>query len=616
MSVKEALAPFFEAKLIGKLEIVLVEHLERMLGQELPKEARIAIALASKAPSHGHVCADLKTLPTLFRQEGKGSDASSLPFPKPDEAVGALKDCPLVRGRSETRPTPLVLDGSRLYLDRFFLDERLVYDAIMARLSVVEPLSNDEAKRLRALLDELFPANDPTQAEPRRAVATALLRKFLVLTGGPGTGKTTTVVKLLAALIEKEGPALKIQLVAPTGKAATRMAESIAQNLDKVPERLRQHLLKEPPTTLHRALGANPQNPTRFRHDADNPLPADVVVVDEASMVDLPMMARLFDALLPDARLILVGDREQLASVDAGAVLAELAGSQSMEGGISKGFAEELSKLVDVPAEIVREDLPPIANAVVVLRHSRRFAGEGGIGRLAKAIQSGDENVVDELPESETDGVRYVRIGRDKKKLAALIDEIAADYEKAIREGSPEAVLKGLSNIRVLCAHRRGELGVEGMNDAILNALRNRKNSVVRGRGPFFHGRVVMVTQNDHGQKLFNGDVGIILERNGKTLAYFENALDGKEPARLPDHETAYAMTIHKSQGSEFTHAVVVLPSEPSPIVTRELLYTGVTRAKERVTIVSTDEVIRAAVKETIKRASGLGDWLWRRERA
>jgi len=605
MSTRTTLAPFFEAKLIGKLEIVLVEHLERMLGEPLGDEARIAIALASKAPSHGHVCADLSALPMLFRQETE-DEGEPLPFPDPEAALRALRDCPLVRAPSDPNPTPLVLDAQRLYLDRFFLDEKLVHDAIVARLSTVEPLTDEEAARIRALLVELFPPNDPTQAEPRRAVATAILRKLMVLTGGPGTGKTTTVVKLLAALAEKAGRKLEILLVAPTGKAAARMAESIAANLDKVPERLRS-LLPTEASTLHRALGSNPVMPTRLRHHADNPLPADVVVVDEASMVDLPMMARLFDALLPDARLILVGDREQLASVDAGAVLAELAGPRTHSRGVSKAFANELSKLIDIPSDLVREGLPPIADAVVALRHSHRFKDDGGIGKLAKAIQSGDEARVFEALNEE--GVHYVRLAKGKGLPETLLEEIVEAYRKAIRAGSPDEALKELLGLRVLCAHRRGELGVEGMNAAILEALREKR--IVTDRSAFFRGRVVMITENDRSQNLFNGDIGIVLEREGQRRVHFESALDGKSPARLPAHETAFAMTIHKSQGSEFDHAIVVLPDEPSRIVTRELLYTGITRAKTKVTIVGTDEVIRAAVRETITRASGLEDWLW-----
>lgn len=609
MSTRATLAPFLEAKLIGKLEVVLVEYLERIVGKELADEARIAIAFASVAPKHGHVCADLGSLSSLVRHEVE--DGGKLPFPEPQAALRALRDCALARDPSDPKPTPLVLDGERLYLDRFFLDEKLVHDGIAKRLTAVDPLSNEEASRLRAFLAALFPggAEDPKSADQLRAAATALLRKLMVLTGGPGTGKTTTVVKLLAALTEKAGRKLEILLLAPTGKAAARMAESVRAQLDKVPEEVRE-LLPTEASTLHRALGSHPEMPSRFRHHADDPLSADVVVVDEASMVDLPMMARLFDALLPDAHLILVGDREQLASVDAGAVLAELAGPKTPSRGVSKAFAHELSKLIDLPASLVQEGLPPIADAVVELRHSHRFTEHGGIGKLAKAIQSGDEaKVLEALNEK---GVEYVRPAKGQGLPDTLMRTIVDAYAEAIRrERSPEEALNNLLALRVLCAHRRGALGVEGMNAAILEALREKK--IVTGRSAFFHGRVVMITENDRSQNLFNGDIGIVREVKGETRVYFESALDGKSPARLPAHETAFAMTIHKSQGSEFDHAIVVLPDEPSKIVTRELLYTGITRAKQKVTVVGNDEVLRAAVHERIIRASGLEDWLWRR---
>lgn len=393
------------------------------------------------------------------------------------------------------------------------------------------------------------------------------------------------------------------------------MGESIRGQLRDIDSPYRDEIPVEA-RTIHRGLGVIPNRAGRFRHSRDNPLPADVVVVDEASMIDLPLMARLLEALPPAAHLILLGDRDQLASVHAGAVLGDLCGEEGRDRRLSRSFAAELSKLVDLREDAIGNDKESsIADAVVELRHSHRFDEHSGIGRLARAVNEGDaDSVTVALEKSEN--IEHIRLAKGDALPERLKKSIVDGFKAAISKGEPKKVLEELNRIRVLCAHRKGARGVEGLNRLIVEWL--AKEEIIDPRGAYFHGRLLMITENDYRTRLFNGDIGIVLrEKNTGTLkAYFDDERDGEPrsllPTQLPAHETAFAMTIHKSQGSEFDEVVVMLPDERSPILTRELIYTGITRAKSGVKLVGSDEVIKAAIKERIERQSGLEEWLWK----
>ncbi len=592
----------------------------------------LGLAIASRAPGAGHVCAELDAPDRLVRLERQES-----PLAWPDAAAwrDALAASAVVAPSSLAdagTTCPLVLDGHRLYLARYWAYQRRLQDALRTRAGLLR--ADVDESLLREGLSRLFPARDAAHPDLQRAAAAvAVLRALAVVTGGPGTGKTTTVLAVLALLVEQalargDAPP-RIALAAPTGKAAARLAESVVAGRARLalPEAIAAHV-PAAATTLHRLLGWQPRTPTRFRHDAAHPLPYDVVVVDESSMVDLALMAKLLDAVPSHARLVLLGDRDQLASVEAGTILADVCGDGTH--GCSAGWSARLAAL-GAPAEDLRAadaaavpaspaSSRPIADCVIRLRVSRRFHDDGGIGALARAINDGDaERALAVLAEDATGQVVWEPVEAASADRAAVgpVRRLALPaFRRAGSLDGPEAALRALDRFRVLAAHRAGSLGVAGLNGAIVDALA-REGSLPRdaAHARWWHGQPVMVTENDHALELYNGDVGVVLRDGGGGLRTWFRASDGGvralAPARLPAHETVFAMTVHKSQGSEFDEIVLVLPPRPSPVLTRELLYTGVTRARTKVTVVGSAEVLRAGIAERVQRASGLREALW-----
>ncbi|POG21527.1 exodeoxyribonuclease V subunit alpha [Aeromonas bestiarum] len=492
------------------------------------------------------------------------------------------------------------------YLDLVFPHE-VDWPAIEALLTSAQAAS--DLSKLDALVPEALCCNGQ-----KLAAATAAARPFAVISGGPGTGKTTTVAKLLAILVEtglQAGKAPAIRLVAPTGKAAARLTESIGsalQALDLPPEWV--EAIPTEAGTLHRLLGVIPGR-SQFRHHAGNPLHLDLLVVDEASMVDLPMMARLLDALPSHARLILLGDKDQLASVEAGAVLGDIC--SFIEQGISPAQADWLSRqtgyrLQGTPAGA------PVRDSLCLLSKSWRFDQHSGIGQLARACNGGDATAVEAVW-----GMGFGDISLHPwagEAYEALIAQGVAGYGsylKAARAGEdPAAVFKAFNGFQILCALRDGPFGVLGLNERLELAL-SRAGLIARD-GDWYAGRPVMVVRNDHGVGLYNGDMGLCLpDETGRLKVWFEQpdgTLRALLPSRLPPHETVYAMTIHKSQGSEFAHTVLVLPDSPSPLLTRELVYTGITRAKARLDLYGDRALLSQAVRKKTERYSGLAERL------
>ncbi|MGL5037568.1 MAG: exodeoxyribonuclease V subunit alpha [Aeromonas sp.] len=492
------------------------------------------------------------------------------------------------------------------YLDLMFPNE-VDWPATLALLASAQAAS--DLGKLDTLVPEALCCNGQ-----KLAAATAAARPFAVISGGPGTGKTTTVAKLLAILVEtglQAGKAPAIRLVAPTGKAAARLTESIGtalQALDLPPEWV--EAIPTEAGTLHRLLGVIPGR-SQFRHHAGNPLHLDVLVVDEASMVDLPMMARLLDALPSHARLILLGDKDQLASVEAGAVLGDIC--SFIEQGISPAQAEWLShqtgyRLQGSPAGA------PVRDSLCLLAKSWRFDQHSGIGQLARACNSGDATAVESVW-----GAGFADISLHPwagEAYDALIAQGVAGYGsylKAARAGDdPAVVFKAFNRFQILCALRDGPFGVQGLNERLELAL-SRAGLIARD-GDWYAGRPVMVVRNDHGIGLYNGDMGLCLpDETGRLKVWFEQpdgTLRALLPSRLPPHETVYAMTIHKSQGSEFAHTVLVLPDSSSPLLTRELVYTGITRAKARLDLYGDRALLAQAVRKKTERYSGLAERL------
>lgn len=573
--------------------------------------ALLALALALRGPLHGHVCLTLDD-PLGSLRELPEDVRAALVWPGAARAKEALLASGLAGRADDARPRPLVIDGDTLYLARHHRDELAVAAFVRARADDFEHLDDLELARARATLDHLFASTTLVQAEAqKRAVATALLRRFAIVTGGPGTGKTTTVVRLLALLVDRarsrsDAP-LRIGLVAPTGKAAARLAESVRAQRVQLPAALQEGIPTEA-TTIHRALGASLDGRS-FRHDARARLPLDVLVVDEASMVDLPLMARLFAAVPDDARVVLLGDRDQLTSVEAGAVLADLTSTPGADQGLSAPFAEALAALVDVPATRIdatraRTDL---RDGVVALETSHRFDPTRGIGRLAAAIHAGDvEAALETLATSEE--ARLHAPDPEEVLPAALRADVLAHAKHLVETADDVDALAALDHLRVLCALRRGPSGVEAMNQRILRAL--EATGRVDRRAGAHAGMPLIITRNDAVIGLFNGDIGVVRTEGEALRALFHGPTREKPRAlalaRLPPWEPVYAMTVHKSQGSEVDEVVLVLPDRPSPVLTRELLYTGVTRARRRVHVVGTKEVVARAIRERVVRATGL----------
>jgi len=645
---RDVLDPFVNAGVFGTLEQELVALLEEM-SAPLPAAATIAIAGASRAPRLGHVCVDLRRLQSLLRQELAEGDLETLPWPSSEDATHALERSELVRSPSSDRATPLVLSGSRLYLDRLFLDEQAVLRAVEERLGRVVQFSADEAAKTKSALKRIFahPDYDP-EPEQMCATAAALARDFAVLTGRPGSGKTTTVVRILAGWLERSVDlaqsggqpsaerGLKIQLLAPTGKAAARLKESITEQLQHLDSPVRD-LIPTEASTIHRALRPYPDRPGRFRHGPDSPLPVDAVVVDEASMIDVSLMARLFEALPQRARVLMVGDRDQLASVSAGAVLNDFCGP-TRHPGYSRRFQATVKSLLS--PEVARatvsrpteepppedEKTPHIRDAVIRLEKSHRFGMESELGELAAAVNAGAaDRVMDLFRESmktKRSALTFLSPAPDGSIPGGLKARIVRTFDYVANIPSAEEALEAVDTLRVLCAVRRGPSGVENTNSLISRALEKRLD--VSPDTTYWPGQVVLINKNDHALHLYNGDVGLIRRGVGPRDAGVQSAthrrvacFPGSEgvrslsPSRLPPHEVAFAMTIHKSQGSEFEEAVVVLPSEATPLLTRELIYTAITRAKKRVTLVGSEGVLRAAIASRVVRGSGLGDALW-----
>ncbi len=581
-------------------------------GEENPYLYLTALA-ASRATAGGSICAHLPAL--AGKPAGTDGDGTSAArYPALAEWKKRITGAPAV-GRPGDYAPLIIDDRDRVYLYRYWRYERDLALTIRARLDAAP--DPGDAALLREGLDRLFGAAQPGEVNWQKVAAlNAALCRFSVISGGPGTGKSRTVARILALLIERaraEGKEISIALCAPTGKAAARLQESIAQARGEM--RCDGEILARMPadsSTIHRLLGTVYGTPY-FRHDAKNPLPHDVVVVDESSMADLALMAKLANAVKPDARLVLLGDRDQLSSVEAGAVLGDIC-----DTGRRHAYS---TRFVQQAAQGAGEDLSafagalfgtPIADSIVMLRKSFRFGDGSGIGALAAAVREGDAQGALDLLESGRYGdvslIEPAAMG-----LAAALRARIADGAFAFRDAAtPEDAFKAYSRFTVLCALRRGMHGVEGVNALVERELGLAGYAHDRGRN--YAGRPLMITRNDHPQRLYNGDVGIIMRDGTSAPSAVFRSNEGfrfLSPVRLPEHDTVYAMTVHKSQGSEFGSIMLVLPDTLSPVLTRELVYTAITRAREGVIVWGSRRALAHAIQNPVSRESGLRDMLW-----
>lgn len=574
------------------------------LGGESDDRVLLAAALAVQALRQGSVCVALEDYESLVADIGAVSPAAAaLMWPDKDAVLSALRASPLVLGSDRGPLRPLVLadsdGGPLLYLARYFRLESTVRQWLSSR---DESRPDVDPAQVSALLAQLFVTGSgaPTAAPDRQrlAAAVAATEWTTVLTGGPGTGKTYTVARILALLTRLHGPTLRVALCAPTGKAAAALTEAVTAQAAALG-------LADPPaaSTLHRLLGAR-RGSGALRFNAANPLPYDVVVVDETSMVSLTLMAALMTALPAHTRLILIGDPDQLTSVDAGAVLADLVHRPVTRADNPALQQISISDLAPdgVGEEPALDDAERVAlrRGVVRLARGRRFDSQ--ISDLADAVRTGKAETALQVLAAGGD-VALLAAG-DIGEVRAEVVSAGGDMVTAATAGHAEAALEALRRHRVLCAHRDGPAGRERW----AGLARDWITGGTHGFEEFYAGQPLLVTANDYDLKVFNGDIGVVIERDGALAAVIERGGSPLvvEPSVLADVQTAYAMTIHRSQGSQYAAVSVILPDRESPLLTRELLYTAITRAQQRVRIVGTPEVLAAAVSRQVARASGL----------
>ena len=613
------LAEFNAAGVLGAADV----HVARTLGElsgVTDQEVLLAAALAVRGPRLGHVRVDLTTVrETVAVDTDETLDLASLPWPEPEGWLPRVAASPLVAD-GEAAPEadrPLRFSGTALYLDRYWREERQV--AADLRVLAV-PADGADISVLADGIARLF--EDEPAGRQALAAASAVLRRLAVVAGGPGTGKTTTVARIVALLAEQAQaagtPPPLVALAAPTGKAAARLQEAVRHAaLDlAATDAVRAQLATLEASTLHRLLGWRPGSHSRFRHDRTNRLPYDVVLVDETSMVSLSLMARLVEAVRPGARLVLVGDPGQLTSIEAGVVLGDVVGPAAGDLLLSAPARERLAAAVGRP--VPAAEPPPgagVADGIVLLDRGRRFGP--AVATVADAIRTGDGDAVVAALRGGGSEVRWLEADAaepaGEEAVAEIRDEAVSSIRAvltAARAGDARAALEALGAFRLLCAHRRGPHGVSWWSARFERWL---EDDVDPG-GRWYAGRPLLVTQNDYGLRLYNGDTGVVVAiGSGGVAAAFDRGGEVLTvgPGRLDAVETVYAMTIHKSQGSQFGTAAVVLPPPSSPILTRELLYTAVTRAQRRLLVAGTEEAVRAAVARPAARASGLRARLW-----
>ncbi len=620
--------PSLDNRYFSDLDIHFAHYMGRLSGSDAP-EILLASALVSRFTREGNICLDLRSVEgSLLNGDDDGQDAAVLPALAEWSAV--LEESKVVGRPGDYKP--LILDSrSRLYLYRYWDYERTLGDFIKGRLQNIEgknnrcDISEEDIPQVRESLSRLFPSTQDDDGGDtdwaRIAAVTAFLNRFCVICGSPGTGKTTVVAKVLALLLEhSKGEELKIALAAPTGRAAFRLQESIRKNREGLtsPDAIKA-AIPDNTTTIHRLLGTLRNSPY-FRFNKGNPLPFNVVVIDEASMVDLPLMSKLVQAMPPEARLILLGDRDQLSSVEAGAVLGDICGLGAARP-YSREFASTLKAITgQVIAPYDAGSMPGIQDSIVGLKKNYRFEKDTGISRACNEVNAGNSQGAMEILKSEAYGdISWSDVRRPESMVSAMRDVVMKRFKNYLKDADlhhyPEHVLNFFEEFRILCAVRQGPFGVVAINRIVERIL--RETNLIGSEGHWYSGQPVMITRNDYNLRLFNGDVGVILPDRGQgneLRAFFRDAggnIRRLPLVMLPAHETVFAMTVHKSQGSEFTSVLLILPDNDSPVLTRELIYTGITRAKKNVEIWGSEGVFRAAVSRRIMRTSGLYDALY-----
>jgi len=605
----------------------LDKALVRFFAKELPHLSDwwlLVIGETSLALAQGHLCLEVSEMQHYL---------ASVDLEWPDLATELANATELV-AKDELDQRPLVYANQAFYFQRYYLAQQSIQQYLQRTVAQSQGLRSQlPVAPLAKVLALLFPVSTEPDWQ-RLACAISASSMFSVITGGPGTGKTTTVVKLLALLQllqqQQELPWLKLVLAAPTGKAAVRLRSSIGKALTAlaVPEQVKAVLPAEV-FTVHKLLGARPHS-QQFRHHQHNPLLLDVLVVDEASMLDVDMMLALLNALPTHARLVLLGDKDQLASVEAGALLASLC-QHAGAGGYHPDTLHWLQQFsqASLPTDLLSSQATALDQHIAMLRRSYRFSSDSGIAGLALAVNQGDVAAVRQLCQQQTPDVQVLlRPSSNDLRQLLLCGQTTAGgtsgfgpyLQLAQHEVANEVdvwawqVLQAFGRFQLLCAVRQGDYGVDALNQLTEQQL--HQQGWIDASQQWYVGRPVLICENDYQLGLMNGDVGICLRRTvqGRSLLVVAFAASDKLqgiqwvlPSRLPAHETAYAITVHKSQGSEFAHAVLVMPDKASAVLTRELVYTAITRAAERFSLVCPDpDLLDQAVSRRTSRAGAI----------
>ncbi|HIJ56178.1 MAG TPA: exodeoxyribonuclease V subunit alpha [Deltaproteobacteria bacterium] len=619
MNKRNTITDIVQSGMFSEIDIHFARFVTRIDNKNDP-DIFLGAALVSHVTGNGDVCLDLfdakNQLISAF-----ADDQRPFKLPAPNEWEEKLISSRVVGRPGEV--FPLILDKKgRLYLSRYFDYEISLSETIKEKAG--KKIEEFDSTRLSEGLKRLFPAEQDRQPNRQKIAAlVAVLNQFSIISGGPGTGKTFAVAKILALLLEQSP--LRIALAAPTGKAAARLTESIeaAKRILNTSDTVLSQIPSEA-LTIHRLLKSIYGTPY-FHHNAENLLPFDVVVVDEASMVDLALISKLIQAIPPEARLILIGDKDQLASVEAGSVLGDFCDRDRIHE-FSEPFRNTVIQITGEPFETAKAEdgrITFLKDNIAILMKSYRFNLSSGIGGFSRAVNAGDvESSIGLLEKQKDTSLEWRPVANTDQLHRLLRTLVLDDYNDYLESKDPLETIQRFNGTQFICALNRGPYGVIEINRFIEQVLRKAGRIFYdyHHPEPWYDKRPIMITRNDYELGLYNGDIGITLsgrETDDPGLyVYFPGAGTGDglkafNPHRLPEHETVYAMTVHKSQGSEFDHVILVLPDKNSPVLTRELIYTAVTRARKRVSILGSETVLRWAISRKIRRTSGLRDALW-----
>jgi exodeoxyribonuclease V alpha subunit len=625
---KSQITYLFRNKILSRIDFHFAQFVMQFC-DKYDADIFLAATLVSRATQQGDICLDLSKCAEAVIFENEKQNETFV-VPELNGWLQKLKACPAIGRPGQKRP--IILDNyNRLYLFRYWEYETVLADLILQRVhdQNIEP----DGPRLKKGLKKHFAAENGDAVNWQKiAVVTALLNKISVIAGGPGTGKTYTITKILVLLMElANGDGLKICLAAPTGKAAARLQESIRQTirLMNCSERIKNEITTDV-KTIHRLLRPRAGSPY-FHYNHENPLPADIVIIDEASMVDLALMSKLVQAVPMSARLVLIGDKDQLASVEAGSVLGDICDRNSLHG-FSREYREKVLALTGedlADTNTVSPQKAGLQDCIVVLSKSYRFSVNSDIGPLSRYVNHGDpDNALKLLRNNESQTIAWYNMDSEETVFKALEDKIVEGYRSYLGSADPLSALKEFGRFKILCALRIGSFGVISINRLAEEILQQQglvqlnpggsNPSDPLGTNPWYRGRPVLITRNDYNLGLFNGDIGVTWpDPDGSPqdlLVFFPAANDQVKSYaihRLPEHETVFAMTVHKSQGSEFDEIILLLPPKDYPVLTRELIYTGLTRAKHKFSLWAKPSVLENTIKQKIERTSGLRESLW-----